>query len=456
MKFERISAEGLAHFSYFIGMGKSAFVVDPRRDCEIYQEMARKEGMVISHIFETHRNEDYAIGSLELRERTGAAIHHGPREDWHYGSVLQDGDRFGFGQLELRAIHTPGHTDEHMAYALMDNKSGGEATAVFTGDALFVGEVGRTDLMGPQHLERLSHALYSSLHERILTLGDGALMCPAHGAGSVCGGDINEREFSTIGLERAQNPMLQLSEDEFVRRKLKEHLDRPPYFRRMEAMNLGERMAMNGIPDPWPLSPSEIGDAIREGAVVLDVRMAESFAGAYIKGAINIWIDGLAQYAGWLLPYDRPLALVVADPVQVDRTTRILMRMGYDNIIGYLKGGMSQWLREGREFDRLPTMSVHELKEAMERDEVFILDPRPAHEWEEYRVPGSHHLFVGELKRHIPEVPRDRTVACLCSSGFRGSMSAAILREHGFGNARNVLGGIGAWRSAGYEVEDGG
>jgi hydroxyacylglutathione hydrolase len=454
MLFERISAEGLAHFSYIIGTGKTAFVVDPRRDCQIYQDIARREGIVISHIFETHRNEDFVTGSLELMERTGARTYHGPGLDWGYGIELKEGDSYEFDQLELQAIHTPGHTYEHMAFALYDRKAGEDAFAVFTGDALFVGEVGRTDLPGPEHVDRLTRALYHSINNKILSLGNGALVCPAHGAGSVCGRDINEREMSTIGLERAQNPMLRLSEEEFVRRKMNEHMDRPPYFSVMESMNLGRRIPLDRLPDPRPMTPNEIETEIRDGAALLDVRMQESFAGAYIKGAINIWVDGLASYAGWLLPYDRPLVLVVADPLQLDRVVRILIRMGYDNIIGYLKGGMSQWLKEGKDYDALPTMNVHQVKQGYEKGEIFLLDPRPNHEWEDYRVPGAHHIFVGELEKRVSEVPRDKTVACICSSGFRGSMAAAILRQKGFGNARNVLGGIGAWKAAGYEVED--
>lgn len=453
MLFERISAEGLAHFSYLVGSGSKAFVVDPRRDCGVYVDRAGQENMRITHVFETHRNEDYVTGSLELAERTGAKVLHGPGAERGYGEALGDGDRFGFGELELTALRTPGHTGDSMTYVL--GQVGGPSFAAFTGDALFVGDVGRTDLLGPESTERLSRVLFRSLHQKILALDDGVLVCPAHGAGSVCGGDIGEREFSTIGLERSQNPMLRLGEDEFVRRKAEERLDFPPYFRRMESMNVGRRPAMSGMPDPWPMPPKEFAEAMRAGGLVLDVRMAESFAGACIKDALSIWIDGLAPYAGWILPYDRPILLVTSSRADLDRAVRTLVRMGFDDIRGFLRGGMAQWLKEGMRYETIPTMSVHQLRRAMNEGEVFLLDPRPQHEWEEYRVPGAAHIFVGELERRLGEVPQDRPVACMCSSGFRGSMAAALLKWKGYSDARNVLGGIGAWRAAGYEVEEG-
>jgi len=453
MMFERIVSEGLAHFSYFVGDGAVAFVIDPRRDCDVYLEMAKREGMTITHIFETHRNEDYAIGSQELVERTGARVWHGPVLDWGYGETLEDGQEFKLGDLRLRAIHTPGHTDESTSYAIFDSSSGEEAVMVFTGDALFVGDVGRTDLYGPGDRERLSRTLYRSLHEEILKLGDGAIVCPAHGAGSVCGGDIHDRALSTIGLEKLQNPLLQLTEKEFVRRKMAEKLEVPPYFRRMEIMNLKRHVAMSGLPAPKPMLPKEFSSVLSEGAVVLDTRMPQSFAGAHIKGSTSIWLDGLATYAGWLLPYDQRLLLVVEDPLQVERAVRILVRLGYDNLYGYLRGGMVQWYRENMPYETIKTMTVRELRQLMMANEdVLVLDPRPHHEWTEAHLPEAEHIFVGELEKNLDRLPKDGLIASMCSVGFRGGMAAAILKRHGYENVVNVLGGTSAWIAAGYHV----
>lgn len=453
MLIERIESEGLAHFSYLVIEGAKAFVVDPRRDCEAYIQMVHREGAVLTHVFETHRNEDYAIGSMELIERTKATVFHGPGLDFDYGKALKDGQTFAFGELELIALHTPGHTEESMSYALVDKGSGEDVVAVFTGDALFVGDVGRTDLPGPDKREGLSHALFRSIHEKLIPLGDGTIIYPAHGAGSVCGGEISERPFSTIGLERRQNHLLSLSEREFVRDRMEQRLDRPPYFRRMEVMNLHRHPAMSGLPEPEPLGPKDFRSAITKGAIILDTRHPHSVAGAYIKGSYSIWLDGLAVYAGWLIPYDTPILLVVEDPLQMERAVRILVRIGYDSVIGYLRGGLSQWCREGHPYEALPTLTVSQAQQLREEGKAIILDPRPRHEWEEIRVPGTKHIFVGELGSRLSEVPRSGKVACMCSSGFRGSMAAVMLRNLGYDNAYNVLGGIGAWKAAGYETE---
>jgi len=451
---ERVESEGLAHFSYIVVEGSKAFVVDPRRDCEVYLEVARREGARITHVFETHRNEDYAIGSMEIMERTGAKAFHGPGLDFDYGETLVDGQTFVFGNLELKALHTPGHTEESMSYVLIDKGSGDEAVVVFTGDALFVGDVGRTDLPGLEKRERLSHALYRSLHQKLMTLGDGVIVHPAHGAGSVCGGDISERAFSTMGLEKLQNPLLRLDEEEFVKDRMEQKLDRPPYFRRMEEMNVHRHQAMSGLPAPSPLAPKELKAALDKGGRLLDLRMPNSVSGAYIKGATSIWLDGLAAYVGWLMPYDAPIYLVVEDPLQVERAVRILVRMGYDNIAGYLRGGMSQWLREGQPYETLPTLNVHQTRDLVRQGKAVILDPRPGHEWEEVRVPGAKHVFVGELQSRLSEVPKVTKVACMCSAGFRGSMAAVMLRNLGYENVLNVLGGIGAWKAAGFGTEE--
>ena len=454
MLVERIESEGLAHFSYIVIEGSKAFVVDPRRDCEAYLQIALREGARITHVFETHRNEDYVIGSMEIVQRTGAKVFHGPGMDFDYGETLSDGQAFSFGDLELRAIHTPGHTEESMSYALVDLGTGYGAVAVFTGDALFVGDVGRTDLPGPEKQERLSHDLFRSLHHKLMALGEGTIVYPAHGAGSVCGGDISERAFSTIGLEREQNPLLRLTEDEFVRDRMELRLDRPPYFRKMEAMNLSVHPAMSGLPEPRPLPPKELRSALEGGGLLLDLRMPNSVAGAYIRGATSIWIDGLAAYVGWLFPYDRPIYLVVEDPLQVERAVRVLVRMGYDFVAGYLRGGMSQWLREGLPYETLATHDVATTRKMVHEGKAMILDPRPGHEWEEIRVPGAKHVFVGELQSRLSEVPKLTKVACMCSAGFRGSMAAVMLRNLGYDNVFNVLGGIGAWKAAGFEVEE--
>ncbi|HTY46841.1 MAG TPA: MBL fold metallo-hydrolase [Methanomassiliicoccales archaeon] len=449
----KVVSEGLSHFSYFVGNGRTAFVVDPRRDVEAYLDLAKRNEMNITHILETHRNEDYVIGSQELVERTGAKVLHGAGLPWRYGEIAKDGMRVRFGDLLLEALSTPGHTYESMSYVLRDGDTE-EPLAVFTGDALFVGEVGRTDLAGPSERERLSELLFASLHDRILPLGDSVILAPAHGGGSVCGGDISERDISTLGVERKTNPRLQMPRKDFVRFKMKERIERPPYFSRMEAMNLGHA-PLSGMPEPKGMAPKEFAAAKGKGGFVVDTRFPHSYAGAHIDGALSIWIDGIPVYAGWLVPYDRPLLLVVEDPIQVERLVRMFVRLGFDYVAGYLRGGMVQWYREGLAYTTLPTMDVKQLQKEMSEGDVFVLDPRPYGEWAEVHLKEANHLFVGELASNLDKVPRDKPVASMCSVGFRGSMAAGILRDHGYRNVRIVLGGVSGWEASGFEVEKG-
>jgi hydroxyacylglutathione hydrolase len=446
----------LAHFSYFIANEGTASVIDPRRDCDVYLDLARKAGVQITRIFETHRNEDFVVGSLELFERTGAEIFHGPGLDWGYGTTLNNGQKFPSGSIEIIALQTPGHTEESMSYVLYDNPSRSNAAAVFTGDALFAGEVGRTDLLGHDKTARLAELLYDSIHNKILPLGDGALIFPAHGAGSVCGSEISEREFTTVGIEKESNQLLKLNRRDFVEHKIGERLDRPPYFRRMEVLNLSKRPTMTGLPDPKPLPPKAFAAARSSGAVIVDTRSPEGFAGAHIEGAESIWMDGLASYAGWLLQYDVPLLLVVEDPVHVETVVRTLVRLGFDNIIGYLRGGMVQWCHDDMPFKTLRTASVEELKAMLDaKDRVIVLDPRPRHEWTKKHLSEARHIFVGELEANLAQVPKDRLIASMCSVGYRGGMAAAILQRNGYENVANILGGVSAWMAAGYPVEKG-
>ncbi|MFA5367863.1 MAG: MBL fold metallo-hydrolase, partial [Dehalococcoidia bacterium] len=211
MIFERVKSEGLAHISYFIGSGSSAAVIDPRRDCQVYVDLAQKHGLKIKHIFETHRNEDYAVGSVELRNMTGADIYHGGGLNWKYGNTVDDGREFRIGRIKISAMATPGHTDESMSYVVYDVSYVKTPIMVFTGDTLFIGDVGRTDFGGRDNIERMSSSQHDSIFNRILPLGDSVILCPAHGAGSLCGANIADRDESTLGFERLNNPMLQMS-----------------------------------------------------------------------------------------------------------------------------------------------------------------------------------------------------------------------------------------------------
>ncbi|RZN38561.1 MAG: MBL fold metallo-hydrolase [Methanosarcinales archaeon] len=459
MIFERIKSAGLAHNSYLIGSDGVAAVIDPRRDCDVYIELAEREEQRIRYIFETHRNEDYVTGSEELSNMIDAKIKvfHGPGLRWGYGSTLRGGEVFRIGSLEITALHTPGHTDESMSYTLADLSSGENAAMVmvFTGDALFVGDVGRTDFYGPDEVERLAGALYDSIFKKILPLGDGVILCPAHGAGSVCGGSISKRDYSTIGIERASNPMLQLNRQEFIRHKTAEHHEQPPYFRVMERYNLEGPPIMGRLPAPPPLTPDEFKNSMeQERAIVLDARTPPSYGGAHIKGSYSIWLDGIPAYAGGVLPYNKPILLVLELHDHPDVAVRYLVRLGYENIRGYLRSGIEAWYDAGNATEHMGLSTVHELKRRIDRgDDLLVLDVRDENEWRTGHIKGAMHIYVGNLESRLSEVPRDQPITIVCNVGHRASLAASILMRAGYTNVCcDVLGSMKAWQVRGFPI----
>jgi|WetSurMetagenome_2_1015567.scaffolds.fasta_scaffold07536_7 hydroxyacylglutathione hydrolase len=454
MIFERIKSEGLAHNSYFIGSGNSAAVIDPRRDTQIYLDLATRHGMKIKYILETHRHEDFVVGSVMLANDAQADIYHGSRPDWKYGSILKDGQDFRLGKLTLLAIRTPGHTDESMSYIITDLGSGKAPIMVFTGDALFVGDTGRVDLYGPAEIPRMASNLYDSLFKLILPLGDSVILCPAHGAGSVCGINIADRDESTLGIERMQNSSLQVnSKDDFVRRKTNERPEKPPYFTLMEKYNLEGPPLMSCMPAPTPLNPADFKKEMENGAVVVDTSLPAAFGGAHIKGSYSIWLNGLPSFAGWLLPYDKPLLLVLEDQDHLEKAFRYLIRIGYENITGFLKDGTEGWYDAGYPTERLPLLSVFQLKEMLDRKEdLVVLDARDQMEWDSGHIEGATHIYVGHVESQLARIPRDKPVAVLCSVGHRAGIASSILLRAGFPKVYNVLGSVTAWRHTGFPL----
>ncbi|MDD5083185.1 MAG: rhodanese-like domain-containing protein, partial [Dehalococcoidales bacterium] len=380
--------------------------------------------------------------------------YHGPGLDWHYGLTLRDGDEFRVGRLKLTAIHTPGHTDESTSYVVADLTTGDIPVLVFTGDTLFVNDVGRTDLYGPEETQRLATSLYDSIFNKLLPLGDGVIICPAHGGGSVCGLNIASRKESTLGTERLQNPLLQIGDKmAFVARKVAERPELPPYFRQMEKYNLYGPPRLKCLPLPVPLTAPEFKKHIEQGAVVVDTSEPAAFGGAHIKGAYSIWLAGLPAFAGWVLSYEKLILLVLEDESHVDKAVRYLMRAGYDRIAGYLKGGIESWYNAGFPTENLPLLSVHELKEKMEHNkELLVIDARGYDEWQSGHIKGTRHTYVGHLEERLSEIPRDRPVAVICSVGHRAGLGASVLLRAGYREVYNVLGSVRAWRAAGFPI----
>ena len=454
MIFERIKSEGIAHNSYLLGSGNDAIVIDPRRDCQVYADSAREKGLRIRYIFETHRNEDYVVGSTELKRITGAEIYHGPGLNWKYGTTLKDGQVFQIDEIELTAICTPGHTDESMSFVIADMATGKNPTMVFTGDTLFVGDVGRTDLCGPKEVKRMASNLYDSIFNRLLPLGDSVIICPAHGGGSVCGMHIADRDESTIGLERLHNPALQkTNKAEFVKNKVSKSLKDQPILHKWKGTTREDCRCHECMASPVLLTANEFKKEMDEGAIVVDTSEPAAFGGIHIKGAYSIWVEGLPAFAGWVLPYDKPILLILEDQSNLEKAIRYLYREGYDQVRAYLNGGIESWYNAGFPMESLSLLPVYELKSMLDKHEqLTILDTRGQEEWESGHIEGALHIYVGHLEQRLSEVPRGKPVAVYCETGHRAGLSASILLRAGYPKVYNVPGSITAWVAAGYPI----
>ncbi len=454
MLFERIVAEGLAHNSYLIGSGTDAAVIDPRRDCGIYGEIARKNGLTIRHIFETHRHEDFVIGSLELQERCGVEIWHGAALPFSYGKPVHEGDRFRVGSLEIEVRETPGHTEESISLVVRDREVSGEPYMVFCGDTIFAGDIARTDFYGQERKGEMAGKIYDSITGKILMLGDGVIVCPAHGAGSICGGEIADHPFSTVGYERQINSLIRMGREAFIAMRDAESPYTPPYFRQMEQINRVGASPLSRDMFPKFLTIAEVTAYRNAGCQIVDIRAPAGFSAGHIGGSISIWRNGLASFTGWFLDYEKPIVIVDDFNLGLDRVARQFVRLGYDNLAGVLVGGFPAWTKAGKEFATIPTCSVHQLKESLKTESPFLLDVRDIKNWRALgHIPGAHHIYVGELPDHLREIPNNKPVVVYCDTGFKGSLAASILARTKYRAVTNVLGGMAAWTAAGFPVE---
>ena len=315
MILERIKTPGIAHVAYLIGNKGLGAIVDPRRDVDEYVALARQHELTIKYSIETHRQEDFVMGSAQLASQCGAKIVNGRHKTFGHGDIrLDDGEEFEVAKgIRIVALHTPGHTPESMSYAVYLDDAPDHAWAVFTGDTLFIGEAGRTDLTDPSQTAEHAGQLYDAVHAKLLPLGDQTILLPAHGSGSVCGGNIAERDHSTIGLERHYNPVFMRSREAFIQGKLDERIPRPPYFRHMEQVNSAGGMGpLTSASAVRVLQPKDFQAECKSG-VVFDLRRPEAFAGGHVPGSYSIWADGLPVFAGWVAEAGTPIYLVLDD-----------------------------------------------------------------------------------------------------------------------------------------------
>ena len=454
---------GLAIASYIVGDEKSgeAVVIDPTRDVDDFLRFAKDNDLHIRHLVETHVHADFVCGSRELKDRLDGVpqIHcsgHGG-EDWtqpYADRHVREGDAIEFGSVRLGFRHTPGHTPEHIAVTLFDSsRSGSDPWVMFTGDFLFVGDVGRPDLLGDEEKQRLAHELYESVFERLDAVPDFTEIHPAHGAGSLCGKAIGSRRSSTLGYERRHNDSLRKrAEAEWVRDLLDDMPLSPPYFKRMKRVNRDGPAVLGREPrGRRRFSAKEVRERTCGDCLILDVRPKEAFAASHIPDSINIPLgDSLPTWAGWVLPYDRPILIVADDPADVGGVVTDLLRVGFDDVEGYLEGGINPWQTGGHPLSRLETMSVHDLDRR--RGEFAVLDVRTDREWRFGHIEDANHVHGGTLQDRVGGIPRDRPVAVVCGSGYRASIAASFLKRAGFAEVANVLGGMSAWTAAGLRT----
>jgi glyoxylase-like metal-dependent hydrolase (beta-lactamase superfamily II)/rhodanese-related sulfurtransferase len=458
----------LAHASYLVGDPASgiAAVVDPQRDIEQYVSYAAENGLHIAHVFLTHFHADFVAGHLELREQTGATIYLGAAARAEYPfTPLHTGDVVEFGRVRLSALETPGHTAESITLAVYDlDRSEVEPTAVLTGDTLFVGDVGRPDLrvaLGWSATD-LAGMLFDSLHEKILTLPDATLVYPAHGAGSLCGKALSKETFSTIGEQRRSNYALQpMTKEAFIDLVNADQPDAPPYFTFDAVLNTRERPTLDETlaREVSPITLEQLLALQAVGAHILDVRDPSEFAAAHLKGSVNVGLAGqYATWAGTVLSRDKPI-VIIAEPGREIEAAKRLGRIGFDQVVGYLQGGV-------RSVEERPdlTMATERVSAQVAADRVaaaasdsapVLLDVRAPRERAEKRIAGSVGIPLNHLVERLSEIPAGRSLLVYCAGGYRSSIAASLLQHEGRDGVSEIAGGIAAWEAAKLPIEAG-
>ncbi len=452
MEIQQLYTNCLSEAAYFIASEGEAAVIDPLRDVDAYIRLAEEKGVKIKFIFETHFHADFVSGHLELARKTGALIVYGPSTRAGFTiHEAKDGEIFKIGKLELHAIHTPGHTLESTSYLLYDKE--GQPYCVFTGDTLFVGDVGRPDLFsGNLSKEELASLMYDSLQQKIKTLPDHVVVYPAHGPGSSCGKNLGPETYSTIGMQKQTNYALQdMSREDFIK-VVTSGLSAPPaYFPINARINKeGYDSLDEVIATAVPLSVEEWKQKVQDGAWILDTRPATTFTEAFVPGSVSIGLDGrYAEWAGSILPYDQPLVLVTESGKEQESIIR-LARVGIDNVQGYLDGGIKAWTHAGEQLDMIIDIEPEELAMDIPHDNrLEILDVRKSGEYEAGHVKGAVNIPLDTLADPltVANIDDEKNIYIHCAGGYRSVIAASLLKKEGYHNLRNVLGGYSKMKS---------
>lgn len=454
MFVQQFFTKGLAHSSYLLGASNVCAIIDPQRDIEHYIEAAEEMGMSITHILETHLHADFVSGHMDLAKRTGARIYAPKAGQCHFPhEALAEGDSFDIGTINIRVLETPGHTPEHISYVVTDTTRGDEPVAVFCGDTLFVGDVGRPDLF-PGMAHDLASQLYDNLHQKLMKLPDFCEVYPAHGAGSLCGRAMGAKRSSTIGYERHYNGALQTaSKEEFISALTENMPPAPDHFSRCSAVNRDAPALTSSLPAAVPLEPADFYARLRAGNVlVLDVRSYDSYGGLHVPGSYHIDIGGnFATFAGWILPPDNDILLVTESLEQGYDATTWLRRVGLDRVIGQIDGGIFAYAKAGMPVRHTAQVPVHEISKHMGVGQGYqLLDVRSPTEFGSVHIEGAINIPVHELRTRHTELDASLPTMVMCASGHRSSLATSILEQRGFAQIMNVAGGMTGYSAAGF------
>lgn len=464
MFFQHIYDKSLAQASYFIGCQKAgvAAVIDAKRDVDTYLEIAKANNMTITHIFETHIHADFLAGSRELAALTGAQLYLSDEggEGWEYEFPhvgLKDNDIVKLGNLSFKVMHTPGHTPESISFLLTDHPASNEPVMLFTGDFVFVGDIGRPDLLekaagmiGTQ--DKGAKQMYQSI-KKFNALADYIQVWPGHGAGSACGKALGAVPSTTVGYEKARNWAFQYPTDEtgFVKYLLADQPEPPKYFAMMKHLNKVNRPLLTEVPKLQQLKIDEVKANMQNGMKLLDARPKAAFAEGFIPGSLNIQgNNSFATWAGWYLTYDEPF-MILADESMLDDLTRKLMRIGLDNIAGYLPS-VEAYTQAGGQLEKVTLVELDEAKKLANDPSVQVVDLRGVAEFNAGHIKGADNVFVGTLPNQLHKISKDKKVMIHCQGGDRASIAFSILAKNGFNNVVNYSAGMNEWVSKGEPV----
>lgn len=451
MKFKQFYLGCLAHASYYIGSGGEAAIIDPQRDVQQYLDEAEANGQKIRYVIETHSHADFVSGHIELAEKTGAEIVYGRRANTVFPTLkVKDGDELSVGGVTLRFLETPGHTPEGITILATDGENPDEPIKMFTGDTLFIGDVGRPDLVGSKGFtaEQMAAMLYDSIHLKILPLPDETEVYPAHGAGSLCGKSLSKETWSTLGNQRKFNYALQpMTKEEFIRIVAADQPEVPAYFPKSASQNLRGSKALRDLPRPVEFNSEQIDDF---DGVVIDVRRNFEYGAAHVPNSVNIGLGGqFASWAGTMIPIGTPLAVVASSPEQVDEAFTRLARVGHDSLKGFiLVGNYSGTLKT---VEQVPVEEVSQILAS--GDEIQFVDVRRPAEHANGHAVRTLNIPLDRLDRELDRLDPSVPTYVICQSGYRSSLGASVLENAGFAKVFNVTGGTQAWLEAGLESE---